>query len=144
MKKVILTIAVVVCLCIIATFMLNGSSPNSAVSVNSSAVNNVQSDKTQSNGTSDNSTVTNGKSDNSAAAAEGKSNGGAAADSSKTVKNASGDNASSEKTNVEIGSAEGNADSTVTIPISIKSVPKNDIGSCNFSVKYDTSILEAV
>lgn len=45
---------------------------------------------------------------------------------------------------ITIGSVSGTLGSTVIVPISIKTVPEKGIGSCNFNIKYDTEILEAV
>ena len=118
--------------------MFNRPSSDTTTSVNS-----TPSKSAEVNGTSDNNAVTNNKSDNSATT-EGKSGNGAATDSATADKNTSANKSTSEKAEVEIGSGEGAAESTVTVPINVKSVPENGIGSCNFSVKYDASILEAV
>ncbi len=47
-------------------------------------------------------------------------------------------------TEITIGSGSGAPDSVITIPISVKTVPDKGIGSFNFNIKYDASILEAV
>ncbi|OPX42273.1 cellulosome-anchoring protein precursor [Ruminiclostridium hungatei] len=45
---------------------------------------------------------------------------------------------------ITIGSGSGAPDSVITIPISVKTFPEKGIGSFNFNIKYDASILEAV
>ncbi len=46
--------------------------------------------------------------------------------------------------NVTIGTAAGKSGDTVTVPVSFANVAKvNNVGTCNFYVTYDTSLLEA-
>ena len=45
---------------------------------------------------------------------------------------------------ISVGSVSGEPGSTVTLPINIKTLPKKGVGSCNFNIKYDTKVLEAV
>jgi hypothetical protein len=60
--------------------------------------------------------------------------------SSNTIKN----EATGGKAEIIIGSGSGTSESTILIPISVKTLPEKGIGSCNFNITYDTNILEAV
>ncbi len=43
---------------------------------------------------------------------------------------------------IAIGSGDGTVGSSVTIPLTVNTVPEKGIGSFNFNIKYDTGILE--
>ncbi|MDP4179853.1 MAG: cohesin domain-containing protein, partial [Bacillota bacterium] len=48
------------------------------------------------------------------------------------------------KINVEIGKQKGIAGSTIIIPVFIKNIPSMGINNCNFTLKYNTNVLEFV
>ncbi|WP_024834596.1 cohesin domain-containing protein [Ruminiclostridium josui] len=56
-----------------------------------------------------------------------------------------GDPEPTEDLNVAVGTAEGNVGDTVTVPVTFANVAKvNNIGTCNFYLTYDASLLDVV
>jgi len=130
MKKVILIIVVIICVGILTILAVNKFTPDSDTTTASAAITSVSPAITSVAPaiTSASSATITSESANSSAV------------SSNTVKN----EAPGGKAEIVIGSVSGAAESTVLIPISVKTVPDKGIGSCNFNIKYDTNILEVV
>lgn len=131
MKKGILIISVAVCVCILAILGLNKFKSDSDNTSASATITSASSTIDPASLTIESASVNNSKV--------------AVSDSSAPSTSSTSDNkATGGNTELSIGSGNGAAESTVIIPISIKTVPKEGIGICNFNIKYDTDILEVV
>jgi cytoskeletal protein RodZ len=132
MKKVILAILIIICVTALAILGVNyfKSDSETSTSTISSTVSNASSS----------ASATNSKD----ASSDSKSTASASSKSGAADKSASKDKTPGGNAQIEIGKVSGTADSTVTVPVSVKTVPSNGIGSFNFNIKYDTSILEVV
>lgn len=135
MKKTILIVSIIiVCgLAIFGIFKLTQKADNSSESSN------VAASTITTEAPSTNSTV------NTAPSTENKTN-----DSTSKDKDVAKETTSNKDTNtkgdvvISIGSASATADETIVVPLSVDTVPKNGIGSCNFNIKYDNKALEVV
>jgi hypothetical protein len=131
MKKIIIICLSVILIGVLVVFGINkfstGSDTTSAIKT-SASVSNLPSTDSNSSSTNSNSS--------SSASNESANTGKSSSDSSKATPGG--------KANITIGSVSGAIGSTVIVPISVTSIPEKGIGSCNFSIKYDTQILEAI
>lgn len=134
MKKVILAILIIICVTALAILGVNYFKSDSETST-----------PTISTASDSPSTASASAKPSSAKSSDStKSKTSSAAKSSTADKSTSKSKAEGGSTEIEIGKVSGAADSTVTVPVSVKTVPSNGIGSFNFNIKYDTSILEVV
>lgn len=135
MKKTILIISIIIVfgLAIFGVVKLTSNSDNSTASNDTVAT--ISTETSSDSNSSDNTSVT---ADNKDAKNE-SSNSDKADDKSNASKE-------TEKGDVvvSIGSGDASSEETLVIPVKIDTVPKAGIGSCNFNIKYDTSVLEVV
>ncbi|PYG86540.1 cohesin domain-containing protein [Ruminiclostridium sufflavum DSM 19573] len=137
MKKTILIVSIII-VCGLAIFGIVKLTSNSeAIS--------TASDKTAAKISAEASTAANtAESSGAASTADTKDTKAASGDTEASKDNTDGKEPAKGDVIITIGSGNASAEQTVVIPVSMDTVPKAGIGSCNFNIKYDTKVLEVV